>query len=70
MRSTLNIAIIGAGPAGLVSAKYAIAHGHNVTIYERSESLGGLWSSQTGTNKYGLNVHTSIYKELRYLIQL
>lgn len=39
----LNIAIIGAGPAGLVSSKYAIAQGHNVTIYEQEEDLGGTW---------------------------
>lgn len=41
--SRLNIVVIGAGPAGLVSAKHSIANGHNVTVFEQSEELGGLW---------------------------
>lgn len=39
----LNIGIIGAGPAGLISAKESTAYGHNVTIYEQNDELGGVW---------------------------
>jgi 2,4-dienoyl-CoA reductase-like NADH-dependent reductase (Old Yellow Enzyme family)/thioredoxin reductase len=36
-----NIAIIGAGPAGLNAAYYAGLRGHNVTLLEKTGELGG-----------------------------
>lgn len=39
----LNVAVVGAGTSGLVSAKYALAQGYNVTIYEQTEQFGGIW---------------------------
>jgi 2,4-dienoyl-CoA reductase (NADPH2) len=36
-----NIAVIGAGPAGLSFATYAADRGHNVTLYEASNQIGG-----------------------------
>lgn len=65
--ATKNIAIIGAGPGGLFSAKHSLAHGHNVTVYEQSDEIGGVWvyTNETGKNKYGLNIHTAMYKGLR-----
>lgn len=36
-----NIAVIGAGPAGLSFATYAADRGHNVTIFEASNQIGG-----------------------------
>ncbi len=39
----LTVAIIGAGPAGLVSAKEAKAHGLNPTVFEKGSTVGGLW---------------------------
>lgn len=65
--NSLNIAVIGAGPSGLCSAKHAIAQGHKVTIYEQLDDVGGVWiySDEVGKNKYGLNVHSSLYQELR-----
>ena len=36
-----KIAIIGGGPGGMRSAIYLADRGHNVTIYEASEELGG-----------------------------
>lgn len=63
----LNIAIIGAGPGGLFSAKHSLAHGHHVTVYEQNDVIGGVWvyTNETGQNKYGLNIHTAMYKGLR-----
>lgn len=63
----LNIAIIGAGPGGLFSAKHSLAHGHRVTVYEQCDEIGGTWiyTNETGKNKYGLNIHTAMYKGLR-----
>lgn len=37
-----RIAIIGGGPAGLTAAAFLAIKGHNVTIYEKYDKLGGL----------------------------
>lgn len=65
--SALNIAIIGGGPTGLCSSKHSIAQGHNVTIYEQNEDVGGTWlyTDEIGRNKYGLKIHSAMYRELR-----
>lgn len=65
----LKVAIIGAGQAGLCSAKRAIDEGFNVTIYEQSEHIGGIWhyTEKTGKDQYGINIHTAMYQELRYI---
>lgn len=42
---TKTIAIIGAGIAGLCTAKTLLTLGHKVTIFEAEDDLGGVWSS-------------------------
>lgn len=37
----LRVAVVGAGPAGLAAAAEALAAGHEVVVYERSERIGG-----------------------------
>ncbi|MDO0825595.1 glutamate synthase subunit beta [Desulfosporosinus nitroreducens] len=37
-----RIAIVGSGPSGLSAAYYLKAVGHDVTVYERSDRVGGL----------------------------
>ncbi|XP_031629911.1 senecionine N-oxygenase-like isoform X1 [Contarinia nasturtii] len=63
----LNIAVIGAGAAGLASAKNALEQGHNVVIYEKTKALGGIWwyTDETGKDEYGINIHTAMYQGLR-----
>jgi glutamate synthase (NADH) len=41
-RTGKKIAIIGSGPAGLAAADQLNKAGHNVTVYERSDRIGGL----------------------------
>lgn len=41
-RSGKKVAIIGSGPSGLACADQLNRAGHNVTIYERSDRIGGL----------------------------
>lgn len=67
--SVLNVAVIGAGTSGLCAAKHSIDEGFNVTIYEQGEQFGGIWwyTDKTGKDEYGVNVHTAMYKGLRYL---
>ncbi|MBO9661226.1 MAG: FAD-dependent oxidoreductase, partial [Chitinophagaceae bacterium] len=38
-----HIAIIGAGISGLATAKAFLERGHQVTIFEKSADLGGVW---------------------------
>src|SRR3954463_3803990 len=40
-----RIAVIGAGPGGLVSAKHALEAGFDVTVFEASGDLGGQWNT-------------------------
>jgi glutamate synthase (NADPH) small chain len=41
-RSGKKIAIVGSGPAGLAAAAQLNKVGHNVTVYERADRIGGL----------------------------
>ena len=38
-----SVAVIGAGPQGLVTAKNLVEEGFQVTIFEARPSIGGLW---------------------------
>ncbi|MBU6243095.1 MAG: NAD(P)-binding protein, partial [Acidobacteria bacterium] len=40
-----NIGIIGAGFAGLVSAKVLKEFGHDVTVFEKDSEVGGVWTT-------------------------
>jgi 2,4-dienoyl-CoA reductase-like NADH-dependent reductase (Old Yellow Enzyme family)/thioredoxin reductase len=38
-----KVMVIGGGPAGLEAARVAALRGHDVTVYEKAEWLGGRW---------------------------
>lgn len=42
IRSGRKVAVIGSGPAGLTAAQQLNRSGHEVTVFERSESIGGI----------------------------
>lgn len=42
VRTGKKVAIVGSGPAGLAAAMQLNRRGHSVTVYERSDRLGGL----------------------------
>ncbi|KAK1364544.1 Flavin-containing monooxygenase [Heracleum sosnowskyi] len=43
MPSSLNVAVIGAGVAGLLAGRELMRAGHRVTIFEKQNQLGGTW---------------------------
>ena len=41
-KKSMNIAIVGGGPSGMRAAMFATQNGHRVTLFEKSDKLGGL----------------------------
>ena len=41
-RTQYKVAVVGSGPAGLAAAAQLNKAGHNVTVYERADRIGGL----------------------------
>ena len=41
----LTLAIIGGGPAGLVSGHHALQNGFITTIFEKYPEIAGIWSN-------------------------
>lgn len=66
MSDVKKIAVIGAGASGICAAKHSIQHGYDVTVYEQTSNIGGLWvyTDETKTDKHGLPIHSSIYQDL------
>lgn len=56
-----NVAIIGAGPAGLAAAKSCLESGLSPTIFEKSPVLGGVWSGHENGLAWS-GMHTNISK--------
>ncbi|XP_047994726.1 senecionine N-oxygenase-like isoform X1 [Leguminivora glycinivorella] len=62
-----RVCVIGAGVAGLSSARYLKEEGINFTVLECTRYVGGTWryDPRVGTDENGLPLHTSMYKHLR-----
>jgi cation diffusion facilitator CzcD-associated flavoprotein CzcO len=43
-KKSVHVAVIGAGPCGVVSIKEMIECGHTVTCYEQSDNVGGMFA--------------------------
>jgi hypothetical protein len=56
-----RVAVIGAGPGGLVSAKHAIQAGFEVSVFEASDDLGGQWNTRAAHSGIwpGMQTNTS-----------
>lgn len=64
----MRAAIIGAGVAGLASARRCLENGFEPVVYERSKKVGGTWvyDERVGHDEFGLPIHTSMYQNLMY----
>lgn len=51
--------MIGAGPGGLVSARWLLAHGFEPTLFEQAPTLGGQWTGLPGTSGVWPAMHTN-----------
>jgi hypothetical protein len=47
MSKAKSVAIVGAGPSGLVCAKVLLDDGFDVTLFDRQRELGGIWCAET-----------------------
>lgn len=65
--SRRKVVVIGAGVAGLCAAKHAKQNGFDVTVYEQTGQIGGIWvyTDKIGDDEYGLKIHTSMYQGLK-----
>lgn len=65
----MKVAIIGAGCAGLCSARHCLDNGFQVTVYEQTENIGGIWvyTDQTDSRD-DYRVHPGVYKGLRFVL--
>ncbi len=55
-----SVAVVGAGVAGLATARTVIARGLECTVFERSGVPGGVWSD--GYSNFGLQVQSELYE--------
>ncbi|MEH3154595.1 MAG: FAD-dependent oxidoreductase [Gordonia paraffinivorans] len=39
-----SVAVVGAGPGGLVTARWLLSQGFDVTVFEAGPTIGGQWS--------------------------
>jgi hypothetical protein len=59
LREGARIAVIGAGPSGLVAAKHALKAGFDVTVFEASGALGGQWHTTAAHSGVWAGMHTN-----------
>ncbi|UGS34912.1 flavin-containing monooxygenase [Capillimicrobium parvum] len=59
LREGARIAVIGAGPAGLVAAKHALQAGFDVTVFEASDTVGGQWHTAAPHSGVWPGMHTN-----------
>lgn len=62
----MKLCVIGAGAAGLCAVRHGIDFGCDVTVFEKSDEIGGTWvhTDKVGLDKHGLETHSSMYQGL------
>jgi cation diffusion facilitator CzcD-associated flavoprotein CzcO len=57
--SSSDTAVIGAGPGGLVAARWLLSQGFEPTIFEQGPMLGGQWTGLDGISGVWPTMHTN-----------
>jgi dimethylaniline monooxygenase (N-oxide forming) len=57
--SPKDTAVIGAGPGGLVAARWLLSQGFEPTIFEQASTLGGQWTGIRGISGVWPTMHTN-----------
>ena len=55
-----RVGIIGAGEAGIGTAKMLLSEGYDCTVFERNDQIGGVWT--TGYLDFGIQVQRELYE--------
>ena len=61
---TGTVAVIGAGPGGLVTARWLLSQGFEPTIFEQGPELGGQWTGVPGRSGVWPAMHTNTSRVL------
>jgi dimethylaniline monooxygenase (N-oxide forming) len=56
---TRSVAVIGAGPGGLIAARWLLSQGFEPTIFEQGPMLGGQWTGLDGRSGVWPTMHTN-----------
>jgi dimethylaniline monooxygenase (N-oxide forming) len=59
LREGARIAVIGAGPSGLVAAKHALQAGFDVDVFEAGDAAGGQWYTTAAHSGVWPGMHTN-----------
>jgi dimethylaniline monooxygenase (N-oxide forming) len=59
LREGARVAIVGAGPSGIVAAKHALEAGFDVTVFEAGGALGGQWHTTAAHSGVWPGMHTN-----------
>src|SRR4051794_1871507 len=54
-----RVAVVGAGPSGLVAAKHALEAGFDVAVFEAGDRLGGQWHTAAPHSGVWPGMHTN-----------
>ncbi|CAI9105778.1 OLC1v1004791C2 [Oldenlandia corymbosa var. corymbosa] len=71
----IKVAVIGAGAAGLATARELKRQGHELVVYEKSHEVGGIWAydDRVESDPLGIDpkrqiIHSSLYASVRSTI--
>ena len=61
---TSSVAVIGAGPGGLIAARWLLSQGFEPTLFEQEPTLGGQWAGLDGRSGVWPGMHTNSSRTL------